>query len=185
MTDNLVSSKVVEPYAEALMSLAQSQELTEQFGEDIRGLLDLMANTPELRDFIVNPILSSANKKAVLQRIVDREINAYLVNFLMLLVDRRRIMFIEGIGQRYLELLRKLKNIALAEVTAAAELSEEQRESIAAKVKEMTGAQEVELSIQLNPDLIGGVIVKVGSQVLDASLRGQLRRLSLSLGGTV
>lgn len=185
MTDNLVSSKIVEPYAEALMSIAQAKNLTEQFAEDIRALLDLLANSRDLRDFIVNPILSSENKKAVLRKISDQGLNSYLVNFLMLLVDRRRIMFFEGIGQKYLELLRKLKNIVLAEVTAATELSEAQQESISAKVKQMTGAQEVELSINVNPDLIGGVIVKVGSQVLDASLRGQLRRLSLSLGSAI
>jgi F-type H+-transporting ATPase subunit delta len=75
-----------------------------------------------------------------------------------------------------------LTNIVLAEVTSAKELSNEQSESIANKIEELTGAQGVEIKTSIDPDLIGGVTIKVGSRVFDASLRGQLRRVSLSLG---
>jgi F-type H+-transporting ATPase subunit delta len=182
MTGALVSGQILEPYAEALMSIAQSNNLTEQFGEDFRSLLALIQNSPELRDFLENPVLKPEDKKAVIRRIAGEGANSYLVNFFMLLVDRRRIIFLEGIGQKYLELLRKLNNIVLAEVTAAVELNDSQKQSISAKVQQMTGAQSVELGVSIDPSLIGGVIIKVGSQVLDASLRGQLRRITLNLG---
>ena len=100
----------------------------------------------------------------------------------MILVDRRRIIFLEGICQHFRTLLRKLNNIVLAEVTSAVELTDEQRQAVIDKVKSITQAQDVELVNRLDQGLIGGVIIKVGSQVIDASLRGQLRRLSISLG---
>lgn len=109
------------------------------------------------------------------------ETNAYLTNFLLLLVDRRRIVFINGIAEKYLELLRKLNNTALAVVTSAVELTESQRDAIADKVKQFSGASSVELKTKVDRDLIGGVIIQVGSKILDTSLRGQLRRISLSL----
>ncbi len=66
-------------------------------------------------------------------------------------------------------------------MTSAVPLSESQQETIKEKVIAMTGAHQVELSAKIDSDIIGGVIIKVGSQVIDASLRGQLRRLSLRL----
>ncbi|MGK7874851.1 MAG: ATP synthase F1 subunit delta [Xenococcaceae cyanobacterium] len=181
MKGTLLSTKIAEPYAQALMSVAQPNDLIQRFGEDIRSLVALLENSQELREFILNPIVKESDKKAVLQRITGEETHPYLINFLMLLVDKRRIIFLEEICQQYLELLRKLNKAVLAEVTSATELSEEQRQSVSEKVRALTNAQAVELKTNIDPDLIGGVIIKVGSQVFDASLRGQLRRISLSL----
>ncbi|MEB3175859.1 MAG: ATP synthase F1 subunit delta, partial [Cyanobacteriota bacterium] len=72
-----------------------------------------------------------------------------------------------------------------AEVTSALKLTESQRETVAAKVKQLTGAEAVELETAIDPDIIGGVVIKVGSQVFDSSLRGQLRRIGLNLGGAL
>ena len=79
-------------------------------------------------------------------------------------------------------MLRKLNQTVLAEVTATKELSEAQTQSVIERVKSMTDARSVEIKTSIKPDLIGGVIIKVGSQVIDASLRGQLRRISINLG---
>ncbi|MBZ8179365.1 ATP synthase F1 subunit delta [Oscillatoria salina] len=181
MKKSLVSAEIVEPYAEALMSLAQQRDLTEPFGEQLRSLLELLENSSELNEFLSNPVVKDEDKKAVLRRIGGEEFDPLLMNFLMLLVDKRRIIFIEEICQQYLELLRKLNNAVLAEVSSAAELNDEQKQAVSNKVKAMTGASAVELKTKIDPDLIGGVIIRVGSQVLDASIRGQLRRISLSL----
>ena len=99
----------------------------------------------------------------------------------MLLVDRGRIILLEGVCQQYLSMLREMNQTVLAEVTSAVPLTDEQQQSIKDKVKGMTNAREVELETSINSEIIGGVIIKVGSQVIDASLRGQLRRLSLAL----
>jgi len=175
-----INSQVVEPYAQALMSVARSHDIAEPVGEDVRALLNLM-QSEQLRNFLANPFVQAEDKKAVLNRIVGEGTSPYLRNFLMLLVDRRRILLLEPICQQYLALLRQLNQTVLAEVTSAVELTEEQQQAVREKVKSMINAREVELETKLDPDLIGGVIIKVGSQVIDASLRGQLRRLSLRL----
>ena len=100
----------------------------------------------------------------------------------MLLVDKRRIIFLEQVASQYLEQLRKLNQTVLAEVTAARELSEAQTQAIIDRVKSLSNAQNVEIKTSINPDIIGGVIIKVGSKVFDASIRGQLRRISINLG---
>jgi F-type H+-transporting ATPase subunit delta len=100
----------------------------------------------------------------------------------MLLIDKRRLVYLPQICQQYLALLRKLTNTVLAEVSSAQPLSEEQCFAVSDKIKQLTQAQSIELQTTVDPDLIGGVVIKVGSQVFDASLRGQLRRISLNLG---
>ncbi len=181
MKGSQLSAEVLEPYAEALMSLAQSSDKTERLGEDVAALLNLLKESPDLEQFLSSPIVKAEDKKAVLQRIGGEQLDPYTKNFLNILVDRRRILFLEGICKHYQTLLRQLKQTVLAEVTSAVELSESQQQSVREKVIAMTGGHQVELDTKIDPDLIGGVIIKVGSQVIDASLRGQLRRIGLRL----
>ncbi len=181
MKGSAAMSKVVEPYTEALMSLAQAQNLVDQFGEDAAGVLSVINESEELSTVLNSPVFGADQKKAILRQIFENQIHGHFLNFLLLLVDRQRIPFLAGICQRYRELLRELKQISLAEVTSAVELSEEQRQAVSERVKTMTGAQSVEIETRVDPDLIGGVIIQVGSQVVDASLRGQLRRIAVNL----
>ena len=181
MKGSLSSAEIFEPYAEALMAVAQEQNLTEKFGEDVASLLNLLQTSPELSAFITSPIVKGEDKKAVLKQI-SQGIDPFITSFLMILVDRRRIVVLEGICQHFRTLIRKLNQIVLAEVTSAVELTDGQKQAVIDQVKSMTQAREVELVNKIDQDLIGGVIIKVGSQVIDASLRGQLRRLSISLG---
>ena len=181
MSGTLISSEVGEPYAQALMSLAQQNNLTDQFGEAFRSLSSLLSESKEFKEFVLNPVIKGEDKKAVLKQVMGNDANPYLVNFMMLLVDKRRIVFLEPIVEQYLNLLRKLNQTVLAEVTSATELNDDQKRNLVEKVKGITEARDVELKTTIDPDLIGGVIIKVGSKVIDASLRGQLRRISISL----
>jgi F-type H+-transporting ATPase subunit delta len=176
-----INTQVLQPYASALMSLAKSNNLSEQFGNDIRSLLSMLESSDELRQFLANPLVKPDAKKAVIQQITGEEINPLMRSFLNLLVDKGRILFLEGIGKQYLTQLRELNQTVLAEVTSAVPLSEAQQQTVSEKVQAMTGARQVEIETKIDADLIGGVVIKVGSQVIDASLRGQLRRLGIRL----
>jgi F-type H+-transporting ATPase subunit delta len=181
MKSEIATAEIAQPYAEALMSVAKSRNLTDQFGEDARSLLNLLSESEQLRNFLGNPFIQPETKKAVINQIVGEGGNTYFRNFLLLLVDRRRILLLEPVLQQYLVLLRQLKQAVLAEVISAVPLSEAQQQAVIEKVIAITNAREVELETKIDRELIGGVIIKVGSQVIDASLRGQLRRLSLRL----
>jgi F-type H+-transporting ATPase subunit delta len=128
--------------------------------------------------------VNSEAKKAVLKQIAEGKVSPFLLNFLMLLVDRNRIIFLAGILQQYQVLLRELNQTVLADVIAATDLTDAQKEAIKTRVANLTSARSVELSVQLDPTLIGGLVIKVGSQVIDASLRGQLRRIGMQLSAT-
>ncbi|KAM3093159.1 ATP synthase F1 subunit delta [Phormidesmis sp. 146-35] len=182
MKDSILTAEVLEPYAQALLSLAQSQDLTDRFGEDVGAILAAFNDSPDMREFLASPIVNLDAKRSVLQQVFGEQVHPYMQNFLNLLVDRRRIGFLEGICRQYQTLLRKLKQTVLAEVTSAIDLNDDQKNTIRERVKSMTSANQVDIETRIDPDLIGGVIIKVGSQVIDASLRGQLRRISFRLG---
>lgn len=183
MKDSVVSAEVLERYAQALLSLAQSSNLVDPISQDVRSLIELLNSSQELKEFLANPLIKPDAKKAALEQILGNQVQPFTKNFLMLLVDRNRIAFLEGICGKYQELLRKLNQTVLAEVTSVRELTDDQKRTLCDRVKTMTGANDVELRTKLDPDLIGGVVIKVGSQVIDASLRGQIRRISLRLSG--
>ncbi|MGB3491799.1 MAG: ATP synthase F1 subunit delta [Elainellaceae cyanobacterium] len=178
---NIVISQVVSPYAEALMSIAKAHDLTDRIAEDMSFLKSALEESDELSAFLENPLLLDDVKKAVLRQVSSEQLHPYTLNFLMLLVDRKRILLLKDVCKRYKELLRQLNKTVLAEVVSAVPISDDQKDAVRQKVIDITGAHAVDLEASLDPDLIGGVVIKVGSQVFDASLRGQLRRIGLSL----
>lgn len=177
----IVTGEILERYAQALLSVAQDSNIVDQVGQDMNSLLNLLKESQDLREFLESPVFKVDDKKSVLNRVLGDSIHPYTKNFLQVLVDRRRIVLLEGICKQFQALLRKLNQTVLAEVTTVHELTDDQKRSLQEKVMAMTGARSVELETKLDPDLIGGVIIKIGSQVIDASLRGQLRRISLRL----
>ena len=181
MKDSILTAQVLEPYAQALLSLGQSNDLTDRFGEDVAAILSAWDVSADLQAFLTNPLMKADAKKAVLSQVFGEQIHPFTKSFLMLLVDKRRILFLDGICKQYQAPLRKLNQTVLAEVISTVELNDDQKNTIREQVKSMTSARQVDLETRLDRDLIGGVIIKVGSQVIDASLRGQLRRISLRL----
>lgn len=184
MNDNIMTAEVTAPYAQALMSIAQDSNSADQVGQEVADLLEILESSDELSQFLVNPLMDPEAKKGVLRQIAEGKVSPFLLNFLLLLVDRNRVMFLESILKQYQALLRELNQTVLANVTAATELSDEQKSAIKTRVANLTGANSVELSVQTDSSLLGGLIIQVGSQVIDASLRGQLRRIGMQLATT-
>ncbi len=185
MRTSSVSQAIVEPYADALMSVAKDQNLVEDFGKDVDLILSVLSSSEDLRKFFAVPVIDDSAKKQMLTTLFGTQIHSTVLNFLMILIAHRRILFLEAICRQFKALLRKMNNVALAEITSAIPLNSSQEDTLRQKVTSLTKANSVELSVKLNPDLIGGVIIKVGSQVIDASIRGQLRRLSSRLTANV
>lgn len=98
--------ELVEPYAEALLSLAQAHNLIDQFQQDTQLILELLANSSELQQFLASPLIKAEAKKNVLRQLTVDKVHGYFLNFLMLLVDRRRINFLGPICEQYRALVR-------------------------------------------------------------------------------
>ncbi len=178
---NVVSNTFLNPYAEAMMSVAESQNLLDKFNDNCNTVLQVLNDSADLQQFVDSPIVKATDKKAVIQKVFGESVDPMMLNMIMVLVDRGRIAFLPGVCQQYQVMLRKLRGDVLAEVTTAVTLTEAQTSSIKDRVKAMTGANNVDIMAKIEPTIVGGVIIKVGSQIIDSSLRSQLRLIGMSL----
>ena len=99
-------------------------------------------------------------------------------------MDRRRITLLSIIIQKYLELSYQLDSIVVAQVRTSISFTETQQEDLVKQIKNITNSKEVKLLITIDPDLIGGFIVQIGSKVIDTSLAGKLKQISFYLNGS-
>jgi F-type H+-transporting ATPase subunit delta len=174
-------NSITTPYADAFLQLAQASGETETVIAQARELLALWQSSPELREAMASPVLVPEAKKNVLVALFGNDLNPTFLKLLKLLADRGRIGLLDGLLERVLELYREQNGIALARITAATPLSDSQQAQLADKVKAVAGTDKVEIVTAVDPSLIGGFVLRVGSKVIDASLLGQVRRLGLAL----
>ena len=172
---------ITTPYAEAFLQVAESRKEVDQVVDQAKAVLELWRESPELRQAMASPVLEVDAKKAALEKLFSDQLTPSFLNLLKLLADRQRIGVLDAVLERMLELYRVKRNIALADVTSATALSEEQQAELSKKVQAVAGTDKLEIKLSVDPDLIGGFVVKVGSKVIYASLAGQVRRLGLAL----
>jgi F-type H+-transporting ATPase subunit delta len=179
---SIVVSKVAEPYAEALLDLAASNDTLKETTNDMNIVSQFIANSSDLEKFLINPLITKEAKKNVLKDILGEQIGGNTLKFLLLLVDRSRVAVLDEIAQKFLELSYKQESIAIAKVTSSVQLSAQQQQNIAEKLKVISGAKQIKLALKVDPQLIGGFTVEIGSKLIDTSIRGQLRQISSLLG---
>ncbi|KGG13479.1 MULTISPECIES: ATP synthase F1 subunit delta [Prochlorococcus] len=172
---------ITTPYAEAFLQVAESSKEVKKVISQAKAILQIWNDSPELREAMASPVLEIESKKVALEKIFSGKVTSSFLNFLKLLAERQRIGFLDAVLERLLELYREQRNIALATVTSATALDEEQEAAILKKVQAIAGTDNLELNLKIDPALIGGFVVRVGSKVIDASLSGQVRRMGLSL----
>jgi len=172
---------ITTPYAEAFLQLAESNKEVDEVVKQSKSILDLWNSSLEFREAMASPVLEVESKKAALEKLFSKDLTPSFIKFLKLLADRNRIGYLNSVLERLLELYREQRNIALATVTSASELTEDQQNELLSKVQSLAGTDNLELNLKVDPTLIGGFVVKVGSKVIDASLAGQVRRLGISL----
>ncbi|MCX5947419.1 MAG: ATP synthase F1 subunit delta [Cyanobacteria bacterium] len=172
---------ITSPWAEAFLQVSEAKGDTDAVIDQAKAVLALWEQSPELRAAMASPVLEVAAKKAALVSLFKEDVSPSFLNLLKLLADRQRIGYLDAVLERVLELFREQNGIALATVTSATPLSEEQQALITEKVKTVAGTDKVEVNLLIDSALIGGFVLSVGSQVIDASLAGQVRRLALEL----
>jgi len=172
---------ITTPYAEAFLQVASNKKEVDKVVDQAKDILAIWNQSSEFSEAMGSPVLEPESKKAVLQKLFSGKITPSFLNLLKLLVDRQRIGLLNAVLERLLELYREQRNIALASVTSATTLNEDQQADLLKKIQSIAGTDNLELNLDVDPSLIGGFVVNVGSKVIDASLAGQVRRLALSL----
>jgi len=172
---------VAKRYAKALLELGKDDGNKEKYGEELGEIIALMDSAPELETVLANPGFEVEERRAVLDKLLDKMgLSPMVNNFLRLLMDRGRIGGLRAMSTVYGQLLDEARGITRAEVASAAPLGEGELEELKSALKQVAG-REVQIEVKEDPSLIGGVRAQIGDLVLDGSVRSQLEALKDSL----
>ena len=172
-------SVVDRVYAHALFEAALGRNRLGPVREELAQVVAAEAEVPELRELLRNPQLDPQARTAVLEELFAGG-DELLRNFLLVLADKGRAGQLEEIAAEFERLIAEHEGIVYAELTTAVELSDEEARKLLDQIEQATG-RKVEVSRSVDPDLIGGIVLQVGSHRLDASVRGRLERLRRQL----
>lgn len=171
-SDRVLAGRYAAALFQAASAKSEEQKVQADLGSAHKLLLDAMS-------VLRHPRVPPASKKKLLSDALEGKVGATTLRFLDLLVDKKRFDLMVMVASIYAKLAADKRGSAKAHVRTAAPLSSDAQRQLTEKLKNFTG-KDIELDVKEDPELIGGIAVKIGDWVLDSSLRGQLRRMKES-----
>lgn len=171
---------VARNYAEALFDVAQRHEGIDAFGEAVATVARLLDENPDFRLFLETPRVNADEKKTVLKKAFADAVPANFLNFMLITIDKRRQRLLREIAVQYHALVDEHENRVHVTVTVAREMDERTTEELAGRLSTMLGKTAIP-DVRVNPDIVGGVIVRAGDTIYDGSLRRRLDRMRRQL----
>ena len=171
--------EIAQVYARSLFEVARDQDKLDVLREQLGQVADALEEHRELQTFFFSPYFSTEEKQEALARVIEGG-DPVLMNFLKLLIENHRMPVIFRIRHQYERLWEEENRTLPVEITSAVELDEQTTESLGRTIGERAGRR-VTLSARVDPDIIGGIVLRVGNSILDASIRGRLERLRKQL----
>ena len=177
------TSGVAGRYATALFELAVDRGVIDEVANDLRQLQAMINKSADLRRLIQSPLFSRAQQSDAMAAVLNSAGLSELVrNFIGVVAGNRRLFALEGMIGAYRGLVAQHRGEVTAEITSATPLSEAQRPAVEQALKQAIGSN-VAIDIEIDLNLIGGMVVRVGSRMVDSSLRTKLQRLQLAMKG--
>ncbi|MDP9386319.1 MAG: ATP synthase F1 subunit delta [Actinomycetota bacterium] len=167
--------EIATVYARSLFEVAKESGKLDEVREQLGQMADAIAGEHSLQVFFYSPYFSPDEKKEGLRKAIS-DPDPTVLNFLDLLIENHRMPALLRVRRSYDALWEKENDLLPVEVTSAVELDEETVRHIGERIGEQTG-RKVELSSSVEPDLLGGIVVRVGNSVIDASIRNRLEQL--------
>ena len=176
----MLNIQLASKYATAIFEIAKDENNLDGYDKDLGKVRADVFDIPEAVKFFQNPLIPQQAKKDLLKRAFDKEISATVMNFLMLLVDKKRIVVFNEIYDIFTNLKNKEQGVLIADVTSAFPLSKKQQDALIKKLTSLTG-RKVQIRPHKDTSIIGGLILKIGDKRIDGSAAGRLRALKNSL----
>jgi F-type H+-transporting ATPase subunit delta len=167
--------ELAQVYARSLFEVAREQGKLEQLREQLGQFADALDEHRELAVFFFSPYFSIKEKQEALARVLQ-DADPILLNFLSLLIEKHRMPVIFRVRQEFERLWQEEHKTLPVEITSAIELDQATTENLGRQIGERAG-RNVTLATRVDPDILGGLVVRVGNSILDASIRNRLEQL--------
>jgi F-type H+-transporting ATPase subunit delta len=169
-------------YARALFELALEDKAIDAVKQDLEGFDALIAGSADLRRLVRSPVFGADEQLKALQAILDKAgIKGLTANFLRVITTNRRLFAVRDMIRGYRALVAKHKGEVVAQVTVAETLNDKNLDALKDALKSVTGGKDIDLEVKVEPAIIGGLIVKVGSRMVDSSLRTKLNAIKFAM----
>lgn len=168
---------VAKRYAVALFETAKENNLLDQVEAELKAVTDSLAEHPRFVELLNSPRIDQQVKKENFNQIFASNLSQTMINFMNILIDRHREGELNSISEHYTRLANEERGMEDAWVTSVQPLSEEARERLKEQFGELTG-KEIRLHNQVDPAILGGIIVQIGDQLFDGSVAGKLARFN-------
>jgi F-type H+-transporting ATPase subunit delta len=174
---------LAERYGAALFDLADERKELDAVAGDLQALRGMLRDSTEFRRLIRSPVVTRAAQGKAIEAIATQaKLSPLTRNFLGLLAQNRRLFVLPEITTSYLQQLAERRGEVTAAVVVAQDLTPAQRAAVDEQLRKAVG-RKVAIDLQIDPSLLGGLIVRVGSRMIDASLKSKLHRLQLAMKG--
>ena len=175
-------SNISKRYARAFFEIAGEEKKLEQYYNELSQFSSIVAENKDLGGFLANPIFDEEAKKKVLEKIIGKlSLSKMTINFLNLLIDKKRIDVLPDIENCYRQMMDETLQKVRVTLKTAFPLSGEMQEYITSHLKKMTG-QAVEVTVESDKSLLGGILIGVGDTLYDGSIKNQLNNMRNLLG---
>lgn len=169
---------IADRYAEALVELAKDGKLTfEKISENLNLIKDILSQSKDLYEVLTNPLVSVEDKKEIIDRVFSSDIDVLIINLLKVLVDKNRFDAFGEILNSYNNSLDDINNICRIKVISAVAMSDEAKKRLKVKLEEKL-RKNVVIDLDINSDIIAGLVIKICDNVIDMSLKHKLEDLS-------
>ncbi len=172
-------SKITTRYAKALFKLAVEQDLLDRFKQDL-DLVKSVIDIKEFKDFLASPVISESVKSEVFKEVFAGKVHDLVSNFLQVVVENRRETLLDIIILDYFQLYKEHLGIAEAQIITAVELPEKLAAEVKKLLKQYTD-KKIQLDKKIDPEILGGFILRIDDKQLDASVAGRLRKIRKEL----
>ena len=165
-------------YASALFSLARESNATDQVAASLDTFNRMIGESADMARLVRSPVFSAEEQVKALGAVLDRAgITGIAANFIKLVASKRRLFSIREMIANYHKLNDSYRGVARAEVTSASPLSDAHIAALKEQLKGVTGGRQVEVTAKVDPSIIGGLVVKLGSRMVDGSLKTKLNSI--------
>lgn len=175
---------IAQPYAEALIELANVEGMVANIAQDLLDISELLSSSRPLKLFLVNPVISKKSKKFALNQLLKEQVHNLVITFLYFLIDKHRITLLDDIIPYYVKLSNELEQTTIVYLKTAQVLTSEQYNLLENKLLSMTKTKTIKIKTQVDSNLIAGLVLQIGSKIIDTSLRGQLQSMADHLNTT-
>jgi F-type H+-transporting ATPase subunit delta len=177
-----ITSGMAGRYANALFELALDKKAVDAVRKDLEQFDELIAKNPDLARLVRSPVFGADEQLNALDAILAKaKLKGVAANFLRVITANRRLFAVRDMIRAYRALVARHKGEVTAQVIVADKLSEKNLTALKSALKSVTGGKGIDLNVTIDPALIGGLVVKVGSRMIDSSLRTKLNAIKFAM----